>query len=93
MRNTVTPAGLVGVVVLVGAVVFGALLAAFEVVRPGYARLIVGSYMAAWVLAITIVLFVAVIVQASVRKRHGVFSHLKQTSTTELTGGDARAEG
>jgi len=88
----ITPTGLMLGVFFIGASALGVLLSVFELFGPGYSRLLLGSYLLTWILATVIVLSVAVIVQASVRKRHGVFSHLKQSSTSELTGGDARAQ-
>ena len=92
MRKRIKPAGLVLRVVLVGALLFGVVVWSSSWLYPLHVRLIVGGYLVAWLIALAVCTAVAVVAQASMRKRHGVFSHLNQSSTEQGVGGTARAE-
>jgi hypothetical protein len=92
MRIRITPARLVAGVVVVGAALLAVVVAFCGTLDPAYARVVLSSYIVMWVLAVAVSVGVAVVAQASVRKRHGVFSHLRQSTTAEVMGDDANAK-
>jgi hypothetical protein len=92
MRKKLTPARLVAGVVLVGAAALGLVVIFAGSLDPWSARVVLGASIAAWLLAIGVSVTVAVVAQAAARKRHGVFSHLRQSTTAEVMGDDTNAK-
>lgn len=85
----IKPATLVRSVTAVGLLIFCVLLLLYDDLPSEYARFILVGYVVIW-LVVTAWLFipVAVIQYAAQKKRHEVFSHLKQSSLKEVKGGN-----
>ena len=90
VRTRIRPAKLVATVAFAGLALLGVLSVWILWSAPPYGALILGIYVAVWMSAILISVAVAVIAQVAMRKRHGVFSHLREEITANVKGGEIR---
>lgn len=91
-RRGIRPAKLVVAVVSLGAWLLAVLFVWITSLGTAYWPVILGIYIVLWSGAVAAFVAVAVIAQASVRKRHGVFSHLRQGPTPDVRGGHTSGE-
>ncbi len=81
----IKPSTLIASVVSVGALALGLVFFFWAQFSPRHRWLILAGSLAGWyVLSVWVILPVAVIAQSVRNKRHGVFSHLRKSSTREL---------
>ncbi len=81
----IKPSTLVATTISLGLLVLAAALAFSDLFGSRHRWLILTGYLVGWyVLTVWLILPVAVIAQSVRNKRHGVFSHLRRSSTKEL---------
>lgn len=81
----IKPSTLVATTVSVGTLVLGVGLFVSDLFPPRSRWLILAGYLVGWyILTVWVIVPVAVIAQSVRNKRHGVFSHLRKSSTKEI---------